>query len=271
MDGYKATYTIRNAAPFALNPDIQGTPIVAMTASAIQGDKEKCQSAGMDDYLAKPVKKPNLEKMLVKWAIEGRKKRAELKKNPSLLKARTRPSNPRNNNSFTSEGSSAMNNEELLTSELDRLEVYQSTIAQSSESAGERALRQQAAEEQAIALRDHELMEAGEDPKTRLGKGLQQNEDSSSQQEPILAPSALTAENMQRFAMSDPKTALLKRALTGGEGDDRSSMMATRAETGSHGVETPTPTATPPPPSRQTTDEKRRDGFGNGNRGSVGS
>ncbi|CAK4030861.1 histidine kinase hhk6p [Lecanosticta acicola] len=263
LDGYKATYTIRNAAPFALSPDLQGTPIVAMTASAIQGDKEKCQTAGMDDYLAKPVKKTNLEKMLIKWAIEGRKKRAELKKNPSLLKARTRPSNPCHNNSFTSEGSSAMNNEELLSSELDRLEVYQNTIAQSAESAGDMALRQQAAEEQAIALRDHELIEAGEDPKTRLGKKLG-SEDSTSRQVgdgPPPGPSALTAENMQRFAMSDPRMAKLKKTLNAENDEGRSSVMATVAETGSRfndaGAGTPA----------KTPEETGTTGHGNGTKG----
>lgn len=46
--------------------------VVAMTASCIQGDKEKCTNAGMDDYLAKPVNKERLEEMLVKWAWKMR-------------------------------------------------------------------------------------------------------------------------------------------------------------------------------------------------------
>ncbi|KAF2221729.1 hypothetical protein BDZ85DRAFT_264300 [Elsinoe ampelina] len=75
MDGYKATYTIRHAEPFIADSRIQNTPIVAMTASAIQGDREKCENAGMNDYLSKPVKGKVLEKMLVKWALEIKKKR----------------------------------------------------------------------------------------------------------------------------------------------------------------------------------------------------
>ena len=50
MDGYRATRTIRNTAPYARSKEL---PIIAMTASAIQGDKDKCKRAGMDDYLAK--------------------------------------------------------------------------------------------------------------------------------------------------------------------------------------------------------------------------
>ncbi|KAK8168497.1 hypothetical protein BKA80DRAFT_308242 [Phyllosticta citrichinensis] len=77
IDGYEATRTIRTKPPFRNTPGIGDIPIVAMTASAIQGDKEKCQQAGMDDYLSKPVRGKLLEKMLVKWAVEGRRKRSK--------------------------------------------------------------------------------------------------------------------------------------------------------------------------------------------------
>ena len=48
LDGYSATHAIRTQAPFKDVPDIRHVPIVAITASAIEGDKEKCQHAGMD-------------------------------------------------------------------------------------------------------------------------------------------------------------------------------------------------------------------------------
>jgi DNA-binding response OmpR family regulator len=70
IDGYRATHMIRHHTPYKHNS--RHIPIVAMTASAIQGDKEKCKKAGMDDYLAKPVKGKTLEKMLVRWAISRR-------------------------------------------------------------------------------------------------------------------------------------------------------------------------------------------------------
>ena len=75
LDGYRATHLIRHHNPYCSIASIRSTPIVAMTASAIQGDREKCTSAGMDDYLAKPVKGKLLEDMLLKWAVEGRKQR----------------------------------------------------------------------------------------------------------------------------------------------------------------------------------------------------
>ena len=73
LDGYRATHYIRHHNPFSTLPDIRALPIVAMTASAIQGDKEKCLRAGMNDYLSKPVKGPILEDMLLKWALEGKR------------------------------------------------------------------------------------------------------------------------------------------------------------------------------------------------------
>jgi CheY-like chemotaxis protein len=70
IDGYRATHMLRHHAPYSTaSRDI---PIVAMTASAIQGDREKCQEAGMDDYMAKPVKGKMLEKMLLKWILQER-------------------------------------------------------------------------------------------------------------------------------------------------------------------------------------------------------
>ncbi|KAF3764383.1 hypothetical protein M406DRAFT_91575 [Cryphonectria parasitica EP155] len=69
-DGYKATHLIRHHAPY--KSYIRDVPIVAMTASAIQGDQEKCRRAGMDDYLAKPVRSKTLEQMLVRWSVDKR-------------------------------------------------------------------------------------------------------------------------------------------------------------------------------------------------------
>ncbi|KAF3313050.1 hypothetical protein TWF173_006430 [Orbilia oligospora] len=62
LDGYSATRALR-----LLPEPLRNVPIIAMTASAIKGDREKCREAGMSDYLSKPVVTANLERMLVKW------------------------------------------------------------------------------------------------------------------------------------------------------------------------------------------------------------
>jgi CheY-like chemotaxis protein len=71
IDGYRCTHLLRHHVPY--KSYVWDVPIVAMTASAIQGDREKCTRAGMDDYLAKPVKSKILEKMLVRWCAAGRR------------------------------------------------------------------------------------------------------------------------------------------------------------------------------------------------------
>ncbi|RMZ79452.1 hypothetical protein DV738_g3402, partial [Chaetothyriales sp. CBS 135597] len=67
LDGYHATHILRHREPYTKIDALGRIPIVAMTASAIRGDREKCERAGMDDYLAKPVQRAVLEKMILKW------------------------------------------------------------------------------------------------------------------------------------------------------------------------------------------------------------
>jgi signal transduction histidine kinase/CheY-like chemotaxis protein len=66
MDGYTATAAIRR-----LEAEARGgprVPIIAMTANAVEGDQERCISAGMDDYLAKPIRIALLSETLRRWS-----------------------------------------------------------------------------------------------------------------------------------------------------------------------------------------------------------
>jgi PAS domain S-box-containing protein len=64
MDGYQATAAVRAFESHAG----RHTPIVAMTANALQGDRERCITSGMDDYVPKPVKPDVLHAALTRWA-----------------------------------------------------------------------------------------------------------------------------------------------------------------------------------------------------------
>ncbi|NRA20905.1 MAG: response regulator [Oceanospirillaceae bacterium] len=70
LDGYEATREIRSGKTEILRSDI---PIIAMTANAMAGDKQKCLDAGMDDYLSKPVIPAKVIAMLEKWLPETAK------------------------------------------------------------------------------------------------------------------------------------------------------------------------------------------------------
>ncbi len=62
LDGYDATRQIR-----ASETRMARVPIIAMTANAMRGDREKCLEAGMDDYITKPIRTDDLAAMLQRW------------------------------------------------------------------------------------------------------------------------------------------------------------------------------------------------------------
>ena len=72
MDGYNATRIIRSGNSPVRNP---GIPVIAMTAHAMAGDKERCLECGMNDYVSKPVQVEQLARALEFWGTAGSRAR----------------------------------------------------------------------------------------------------------------------------------------------------------------------------------------------------
>ena len=65
LDGYGATRAIRESE------STNRIPIIAVTANAMQGDREQCLAAGMDDYVSKPIQPAELVRVLGRWLDDG--------------------------------------------------------------------------------------------------------------------------------------------------------------------------------------------------------
>jgi CheY-like chemotaxis protein len=192
LDGYRATHIIRHHQPYTSLPGIRETPIVAMTASAIQGDREKCERAGMDDYLAKPVRSNVLETMLIKWAIRA--------KSEDGAEARSFKSQHTDHDSNCSDWPASPNFRSI-----PHKPVTGSTLATSPmtldqipvlETEGDRGLRRAAAEEKAVELRNTKLLNAAADQDDRYHQIGSSSELASIGP----SPSALTEANIEKLS-----------------------------------------------------------------------
>ena len=86
MDGFEASREIRRREAIANAPRV---PIIALTANAMRGDRERCLAAGMDDFVSKPVRLEELRRTLERW-VSGTPSVLELRKTtpaPAIIEA----------------------------------------------------------------------------------------------------------------------------------------------------------------------------------------
>lgn len=89
LDGYDATAKIRGREVAMTGG--KHTPIIAMTANAMMGDREKCIAAGMDDYIAKPIEADDLKRVLEQWSTQSVLPAKEPGENPIAFVQETLP------------------------------------------------------------------------------------------------------------------------------------------------------------------------------------
>lgn len=71
FDGYQATQQLRKGATGSKGKNI---PVIALTANAIEGDREKCLDSRMDDYLSKPIEPKLLKETMSRWLRDAQSK-----------------------------------------------------------------------------------------------------------------------------------------------------------------------------------------------------
>jgi PAS domain S-box-containing protein len=86
MDGVTATLEIRK------QPTLSELPVVAMTANAMQADRDRCLAAGMNDHIAKPIEPEDLWKALLQWIAPRQPDRQAVQAAPEVLQAVRLPS-----------------------------------------------------------------------------------------------------------------------------------------------------------------------------------